>query len=410
MSKIIEIPIEQLKPGMFLHEMNISWVCSPFLRHRRKIEKAEDVQLLIKAGATKVSIDLDKGIGPDDIENSSDKKIISKATPEENSDQQQFTETKAEETSQPQYSLNQEIFVVSNIKNKIDSLVNDLNKKVKSGKPIELTDCSELINDTVESIKRYDQGVLHITHRYRSDVRLEEHAFGVFGVVLLLAVDCELSEQDIEMLGMAALIHDCGWACLPMNLLGKGKRYSSEENKLVHQHVPLATHILKKSPQIPAEVIQLVEQHQEYSNGKGYPKHLNEGGLHRLHHYLQVADLYDEYIHGYTDQPAMLAVNALKTLYQKSVNGLFPQDLISRLVRIMGVYPMNTVARLSSNEIIVVTEINRKLPLLPIVNVVIDSDGKVLDNPIRLDLSTDHQKRLITEVLEHDRIPTGIRQ
>jgi len=59
---IKKINIKQLKVGMFIVGMDISWIRSPFLKHSRLIEKNNDIQLLIQAGVKEVTIDTDKSI------------------------------------------------------------------------------------------------------------------------------------------------------------------------------------------------------------------------------------------------------------------------------------------------------------------------------------------------------------
>ena len=66
-----KITISQLRPGMFIHELDIPWIKSPFLRHRRKIKSNNDIILLKQAGVKELHIDLTRG---DDISSSNDEK------------------------------------------------------------------------------------------------------------------------------------------------------------------------------------------------------------------------------------------------------------------------------------------------------------------------------------------------
>ncbi len=58
-------------------------------------------------------------------------------------------------------------------------------------------------------------------HLHRQDIKLSDHGFGVFAVVLPLAMRLGRSDQDISDLGLAALLYDTGWARLPIHLLGR---------------------------------------------------------------------------------------------------------------------------------------------------------------------------------------------
>ena len=60
------IPIDLLKPGMFVSEIkNISWMKTPFLRNRRLIKNEEEIEALRDCGVCEVSIDAELG---DDLE------------------------------------------------------------------------------------------------------------------------------------------------------------------------------------------------------------------------------------------------------------------------------------------------------------------------------------------------------
>ncbi|MFK5986046.1 MAG: DUF3391 domain-containing protein [Pseudomonadota bacterium] len=404
MSIIKKIPISALKPGMFILELDISWLKSPFLRHHRRVENQNDILLLKHAGVRLVSIDLEKSF---DILSKTDKSTTSdnlnkKIAIDEQQNNSALSPAKDSSTAVVVQTtpLSEELKTAKVIQGKIHKLVNKLNENVKSGNPISVKGILPIINESLDSIKRNDQALLTKLHLHRKDKRLDAHAFATFSLILTLALKIGCTKKQIEILGMTALLHDCGWSKLPINLFGKGKKYTPGEKLLVKQHTKLASQALRKSKGIDENIIQLIEQHHEISNGKGYPRQLQAEQLHSLHNLLQVVDLYDEHLHGLEDSPAILAVNALKNLYQKSTIGWFPQSLVSEMIRILGIYPINSVVKLTSGEIAIVTEINRKLTLLPRVKLTHDSEQQIFEKPILLDLAEDKQHRLIINVLE----------
>lgn len=393
MSNKKKIPISQLRPGMFIDELDISWLKSPFLRHRRKIESEQDIRLYQEHGVKMVTIDIGKGfdvVTKQEAQDPQKKAIPSKET---------HTSTKTDEKPSAVLSFSEELKAAKAIKNKIQGLTKQLNQEIKEGRPVNIQAVKPVIEETLESLKRNDQALLTLLHMHRKDVRLNSHPFGVFSLVLPLALKCQLNGEQTEILGMAALLHDCGWARLPLNLFGKGKAYTPSEIKLIQQHTVLAAHTLRKSQGIPEDVVTLVEQHHELPNGKGYPKKLKAQQLHPLLPYLQLADHYDEYIHGLTDRPAVLPVNALKLLYKENKMGYFPEQLVTDLVRILGIYPLSSIVRLNSDEIAIVAEVNRKHPLQPKVSIFRNANGEECSTQL-IDLQTDTHQRKITEVME----------
>lgn len=386
-----KIPIASLRQGMFIHELDISWMKSPFLRHRRKINTENDIVLLKKAGVKKLIIDLARG---NDIqnENQSQENIVDD-NPEEvltkaQSDTQQEIKTQPEKLQKTEKSaLTDELKVAKVLQGKISKLVDQLGTLVKEGRPVSVHNITPVINEALESICRNDQALLTMLHIQRQDLKLSDHAFGVFAVVLPLALKLSCSEQEINELGMAALLHDTGWSRLPMHLFGRKKTYTSAEMQLIEQHPLIVENVLNKSEGIPERVKILVKQHHEQCDGSGFPANLKKEAIDKLTQILQVADIYDESIHGLTDQPGMLPANVLKKIYQSARNGCYSETVVSEMILVMGVFPLTSAVELDNGEKALVIEIDKQNPLLPRIKIVYGTDGQPCKTEIFVDLA-----------------------
>lgn len=392
-----KINISQLREGMFIHELDISWLQSPFLRHRRKISTDNDIALLKKAGVKQLHIDLSRG---DDVEENSQESVqeipqaghsaaientgAKEKLPSEdsislNSDtkaQNQDEDEKPAEKAAEKTSLNEELKVAKVLQSKIGKLVNQLGSLVKEGRPISVQSITPVINESLESISRNDQALLTMLHLQRQDLKLSDHGFGVFAVILPLALKLGCTEEEVNELAMAALLHDTGWSRLPMHLIGKKKAYTSAEIQLIKQHPSIVENVLNKSSDFPERVKLLVRQHHERSDGSGFPDQLKKDNIDRLTEILQVADLYDEFIHGLSDQPGMLPANALKKIYHAARKGQFSETVVSEMIHVMGIFPLTSAIELSNGEKALVIEIDKQKPLLPRVKIVYEANGQ----------------------------------
>ncbi|MEK6639248.1 MAG: DUF3391 domain-containing protein, partial [Nitrospirota bacterium] len=61
MKQVKTIPIDQLKPGMFIVGMDQPWYRTPFLLHKRLIRHQHDIDLLRQHGIREVKIDPGQG-------------------------------------------------------------------------------------------------------------------------------------------------------------------------------------------------------------------------------------------------------------------------------------------------------------------------------------------------------------
>ena len=403
-----KINISQLREGMFIHELDISWLQSPFLRHRRKISTDNDIALLKKAGVKQLHIDLSRGHDVEEnsqeavqeshqaghsvpVENTRTKeKLPSDDSISLNSDAKTQNQTKTEKAAE-KTSLNEELKVAKVLQNKIGKLVNQLGSLVKEGRPISAQSITPIINESLESISRNDQALLTMLHLQRQDLKLSDHGFGVFAVILPLALKLGCTEEEVNELAMAALLHDTGWSRLPMHLIGKKKAYTSAELQLIKQHPSIVENVLNKSSDFPERVKILVRQHHERSDGSGFPDQLKKENIDKLTEILQVADLYDEYIHGLSDQPGMLPANALKKIYHAARKGQFSETVVSEMIHVMGIFPLTSAIELSNGEKALVIEIDKQKPLLPRVKIVYEANGQANKQEKIIDLANQNE-------------------
>lgn len=408
-----KISISQLRKGMYIHELDISWMKSPFLRHRRKISAENDIALLKKAGVKQLYIDLSRG---DDIQEGVQESVqestpsAQTAAPSDTSplkeacersdstscvkEQTHFTVKKTVEKA----ALNEELKVAKVLQGKISKLVNELGSLIKEGRPISAQSITPVINEALESISRNDQALLTMLHLQRQDLKLGDHAFGVFAVILPLALKLDCSEEEVNELGMAALLHDMGWSRLPMHLFAKKKAYTGAEMQLIRQHPLIVESVLNKCSDFPERVKILVRQHHERSDGRGFPQRLKKESIHKLTEILQVADVYDEYIHGLGDHPGMLPANALKKIYQAARNGLYSETVVGKMIHVMGIFPLTSAVELSNGEKALVVEIDKQKPLLPKVKIIYEADGQACKIEKIIDLVDQHDAENIRVV------------
>ncbi|HEX7534044.1 MAG TPA: HD domain-containing phosphohydrolase [Syntrophales bacterium] len=86
-----------------------------------------------------------------------------------------------------------------------------------------------------------------------------------------IAAEMNLSEEIIDGIGMADLIHDLGKISVPAEILGQPRQLTDVEYSLVKTHPDTAYQLLKKID-FYRPVALIVYQHHERINGTGYPQ------------------------------------------------------------------------------------------------------------------------------------------
>ena len=379
------LPIDQLKPGMYVTKIDIPWIRSPFLLHHRLIRDKEDIEALKGAGVKEVWIDPSKSIT---------------AAPPGSTDT-----TATAPTPQPllrnTVKLEREIGAAKRIRQSVLNAVESTFSSLEAGKAIDTATLTPLIDDTLESLSRNDQALMALMHIQRTSRLLQQHTFGVFSLTLGLAIEMGLSTEEKRDLGMAALLHDTGWLQLPLNLFAKRHPYTDADAELVRQHVGLTAKLIAPMQNLSERTQQIIMQHHECVDGSGYPNGIGIGSMDPLATALAVADRYDTLVHGLMDNAGATPKGALGKIFLQSQQGQLPDDIVAYMIHLLGIFPVGSVVALNTGEKAIVIESHRDAHSQPTIAIFYDARGRASLDPTIVDLrQRKPPQREITTVLD----------
>lgn len=95
------------------------------------------------------------------------------------------------------------------------------------------------------------------------------HSARVSDYALKTAIKMKFNKGEIERLFLASILHDIGKINIPEEILNKPGKLSDEEFALIKKHPGDGAEMLRKTAY--ADLAEIVEQHHERLNGKGYP-------------------------------------------------------------------------------------------------------------------------------------------
>lgn len=104
------------------------------------------------------------------------------------------------------------------------------------------------------------------------------HQRRVSDLACAIAVEMGLSQDRIDGIRIAGIIHDIGKIHVPAEILSKPKALSSIEFDLVKTHPQVGYDVLK-AIDFPWPVAKIVLQHHERIDGSGYPHRLSKNGI-----------------------------------------------------------------------------------------------------------------------------------
>jgi putative nucleotidyltransferase with HDIG domain len=116
------------------------------------------------------------------------------------------------------------------------------------------------------------------------------HQGRVAKLACAMAEEMGFSEEQIEEIRLASLVHDIGKISVPADLLTKPDGLVDNEYVLIKNHPQNGYDILEKV-EFPDSVARIVLQHHERINGTGYPKGLSGEDIVMGARILSVADV-----------------------------------------------------------------------------------------------------------------------
>jgi putative two-component system response regulator len=147
------------------------------------------------------------------------------------------------------------------------------------------------------------------------DLDTGEHLERMSGYAAIIARRLGFPEDRVELLRVAATMHDVGKIGIPDHILLKPGRLTHEERTLMQEHADIGYAILADSE---AELLRLgallARTHHERYDGSGYPRHLRGETIPLEGRIVAVADVFDALTSDRIYRPAFSVEEALEIM------------------------------------------------------------------------------------------------
>jgi response regulator RpfG family c-di-GMP phosphodiesterase len=117
------------------------------------------------------------------------------------------------------------------------------------------------------------------------------HSEAVARIVVGMGKAMKIPTEEIDLLKIAAKIHNLGYVAVPDKILLKPGKLTDEEYVVMKQHPVIGAHILESNPALK-NIIPVLRSHHERYDGAGYPDGLKKEEIHLWARMIAVADTY----------------------------------------------------------------------------------------------------------------------
>ena len=158
------------------------------------------------------------------------------------------------------------------------------------------------------------------------------HQQRVANLARAIAVEMGISEDKIEGIKMAGIIHDIGKIAVPAQILTKPGVLTDLEFNLIKTHAQVGYDILK-TIDFPWPIAQMVHQHHERMDGSGYPQGLSGKDILLGARILAVADVVEAMASHRPYRPALGIDKALDEI-SRNRGVLFDPEVVDACLKL----------------------------------------------------------------------------
>lgn len=383
------VPVEALRPGMYLHRMGGSWLDHPFWRSsfvlgEADIRKLREHQVLEVWIDSAKGLDVEGGVSQEAAQREADEQLVHAATAP--------APLCAPPSTQPQPG---EAVHALQLCDAARDFMADLFDVAAGGGRVREQDCEALVHEMVQSIERDAAALVSLIRVKERDDYTYMHSVAVCALMISLARQMGQGEDQVREAGMAGLLHDIGKARVPQDILLKPGKLTDEEFRVMKSHPVRGHAILVRGPDVTRPTLEVCLHHHEKMDGSGYPARLGGDRIPLIARMGAVCDVYDAVT---SHRPYKKPWNPAEALRQMAQwHGHFDPVVFQHFVKSVGLYPVGSLVRLRSGRLAVVLSQNANL-LQPVVRVFFDTASRGPIAVHALDLSDPHESDRIAGV------------
>lgn len=381
---IKKITIDQLIPGMFVHQI-LEQKGTLTVKSQGRVISNDVVNVLKKQGVKTLAIDTEKAFDPSN--NSTSSTDNSKPN----------NSNKAEKAKK--VSLENELTRASKLHEQGKAIQKLLLASVQKETPFDASIPKAFSSKLVESVDRNPDALLCLTKIREKDDYLLEHSLNVAVLLANFGKFLGMSEEEVQDLSYAGFLHDLGKIKIPDEILHKPGRLTDSEMDIMKGHVKHGVDYLKETD-IAQPLIQAISEHHERLDGLGYPAGTKGNDISKAGRMLAIADMYDALTADRVYKAGMSSQRAFSILMNDAPTRL-DKSLVQQFIKCLGVYPVGSLVLLSNERLAMVLE-QKGSPLTPLVKVFYSVRNSHYLTPKDIDLSIDKTVSITKSVIASD--------
>ncbi len=348
------VAITDLELGMFVHKMEGSWFSHPFWKAKFLIDDAERLETLRSSNLEGIVIDTAKGKAAPGAGPTHGKQRKPAAAPAA-SQAERFRSVKARSAIQNlPVSTEAELNAAQAIAGRAQKAIHNTFIAARLGKAINVKAVQPVVTDILDSVRRNPHAFSGLMRCKLKNELGYQHALAVSALMVSLARQMKLSQDDVLEAGLAGLLLDIGTNYLPQIPDLPNNDFRNADPKIWQQHVLLGFRALQHDDSLPQPVLDACLQHHERIDGGGYPKGLKQDEISKIAQMAAICDTFDFLLNATASAAALDPAAAVQ--HMRKMEGAFDADILRSFIESVGLYPVGSFVELRSGKIALVID------------------------------------------------------
>ena len=366
-----KIDVGALELGMYVAELDRPWIESPFLFQGFVIESEDDLRQLREI-CSWVVVDEEMT-----VQAQKDKTIaLSMKMKDGGRSAKPTTIVWADAASEARRAeLQSQLKQSFEVRKKTKDYVAKVFEDVRLGTSINAPEAKEVVNTLVEVVTEHADTLMWMTQLKQAHEYTLQHSVNVCILSLAFSHHLGYAKEQMQTIGLGALLHDIGKTKTPPEVLDKPGKLTPAEFEIIRRHPVDGWNMIKDNRDVPHASLEIIKYHHERISGRGYPEGLSGRDLST--HVLMVAicDVYDAITSDRVYHHGIPAHEGLSAMYQLAPNE-FGKELMQEFIRCIGIYPVGSLVELSTGALGIVMVNDPQNRLRPVVMLVRDPKGQ----------------------------------
>ncbi|MCV6623124.1 MAG: HD-GYP domain-containing protein [Cellvibrionaceae bacterium] len=364
--RLLKVQAENLRPGMFVAELDRPWLETPFTLQGFVVRDDEDV-LYIGRYVDFVYIDADYAGSNLFLPEQPKQKTVIK---ERLSIKADFEQAKSSFNSASE---------------SLDRVFSALN----NGAQTDIQVVRESVQPLIDGVFKNKEAMAALVRMKESSDYRYQHGISMAVWAAILGRHIGLPIDELEKLVVGCAMCDVGMTRLPDEIFKQSSGLTEYQRQMVELHTRLGVQMVDENGDADIEVLAIIKSHHERFDGSGYPEGLTGADIPLLARVAGLVDAYDAMITPRPYAPGVSSYDAVQELI-KSKGVLFQDALVEQFVQAIGLFPTGSLVELNTGEVGIVVKQNEMRRLKPEVVLVLDKNKEKLAALKLLDLADEN--------------------